>query len=412
MDMLDTTPERASASQPSDQETLDSLASRVRALRNEQAELARQCAEIIETLGSDRAAAEATAIRREIQEAALIHLPLLLGDVSIESDTLRVLGLAVVPKHLVPATRFFVNGWCFDGTEFPLLDESLSSRFSEIRGTAAFRAVLKNAEILSSRFLRFEMSSTGSLENSNWRHVIWMPNPKHVPFPYPPPENMRRVVGDDSVARFAMGGATIFQNVAAYLRQMGRDIAEFPSILDWGCGAGRITRFLISETNAAVSGADIDEDNIRWCSENLKGGTFTALSPDPPMPYSDASMDLVIGASVLTHLSEESQFRWLAELRRVTRPGALLFLSVAGATQFAHQGFSVELYRRVQTEGFVDQRPDMALVGHVADPESYRTVWHSRAYILAHWSRLFDVIAIAEGIAATQDFVVLRRRTD
>lgn len=382
------------------------------ALSGSQAKLARQCAEILQALSDARSAAERKATLREIQEAALIHLPLLMGDVSIVSNTLKVLGIAVAPKHLVASTRFFVNGHPFDGTEFPLADEVLASRFSEVPGTSAFRAVLKNAtEILSSRFLRFEMSCTGSLDNSNWRHAIWVPNPKLEQFPYPPPENMRRVIGDESVVRFGMGGATIFHNVSTYLRQMGRDLTEFPSILDWGCGAGRITRYLITETAASVYGVDIDQDNVRWCTENLRGGSFSAISPAPPMPFPDESMDLVVGASVLTHLSEDSQFIWLAELRRVTRPGALLFLSVTGATQFAHQGFSPELYRKVQAEGFVDQGADAALVGRVSEPDSYRTVWHSRAYILKHWARFFDVLAIAEGTALPQDFVVLRRRT-
>ena len=221
---------------------------------------------------------------------------------------------------------------------------------------------------------------------------------------------MHRVIGDDSTVRFGLGGATIFHNVAACLKEMGRDIGEFRSILDWGCGAGRITRYLISETTASVQGGDIDSNNIKWCAENLPGGTFHTLPLDPPTALPDGSFDLVIGASVLTHLSEQSQFAWLAELQRLTTPGALLFLSVSGATQFAHQGFPAPFYREIQEKGFIDHTQDPALVGYIAEPETYRSVWHSRGYITKEWSRYFDVISFASGVAAVQDFVILRRR--
>ena len=43
--------------------------------------------------------------------------------------------------------------------------------------------------------------------------------------------------------------------------------------------------------------------------------------------------DLVIGISVCTHLSEQHQDQWLAELRRLCRLGGLVLLSVQGQSQ-------------------------------------------------------------------------------
>jgi SAM-dependent methyltransferase len=352
------------------------------------------------------------ATAREIQLAAETYLPLLMGDLVIEPDRLRVLGIGIAPDGLAASVRFFLNGRPFDDVEYPLADDLIASRFSELSGAAAFRAVLRINlhEVLESRFFRIDMSSTGAYVPADWRRAIWMTNPAFERFPFPPAENMRRVVGDDRSVRFAMGGATIFHNVAAYLREMGRDLKEFRSILDWGCGAGRITRYLIGETSATVYGGDIDEANISWCAKNLTGGVFYTFPLTPPTQLADASIDLVIGASVLTHLAEPAQFEWLSELKRITQPGALLFLSVAGAVQFAHQGYPAAFYQQIQVAGFVDHTRDPALDGYIKDVEFYRSVWHSRPYIIQHWSRFFDVLAFIDGIAALQDFVVLRRR--
>jgi hypothetical protein len=129
----------------------------------------------------------------------------------------------------------------------------------------------------------------------------------------------------------------------------------------------------------------------------------------PPTQFADGSFDLVTGLSMLTHLRENDQWAWLAELRRITRPGALVFLSIQGPTQFAYNSFPPRLYGQLQETGFLDLRRDPTLDGRIEDPEYYRAAVHARHYIVDNWSRYFDVVAIVDAIAALQDFVVLRR---
>jgi SAM-dependent methyltransferase len=220
------------------------------------------------------------------------------------------------------------------------------------------------------------------------------------------------VIGDTSVERFAMGGAIIFNNVAALLREMGLTWKDFPRILDWGCGAGRLTRYLVGETPCAVTGVDIDADNVAWCRKTYAGGTFHTVPLRPPTDLPNGDFDLVFGLSVLTHLQEEDQFLWLRELRRITRPGALLLLSVQGPTQFAYNRFPPQLYRRLQSVGYIDLCRDAALDAVVTDKEYYRAAMHSRPYIVERWGEYFEVVAIFDAIAALQDFVLLRRRAE
>ena len=72
--------------------------------------------------------------------------------------------------------------------------------------------------------------------------------------------------------------------------------------------------------------------------------------------------------------------------------------------------FPPHLFRKLQTEGYVDLCRDAALDEVVVDTEYYRAAMHSRPYIVQRWGEFFEVLAIVDAIAALQDFVVLRRR--
>lgn len=185
---------------------------------------------------------------------------------------------------------------------------------------------------------------------------------------------------------------------------------DFTRVLDWGCGAGRLTRYLLGDTPCAVTGVDIDADNIAWCQASYPGARFEVVPLRPPTMFEDGAFDLVTGLSVVTHLQEEDQWKWLAELRRLTRPGALLFLSVQGPTQYAYNRFPAHLYRQVEDQGYLNLSRDGALDDVVVDKEYYRAAMHSRPYIVKHWGEYFEVLAIVDAIAGLQDFVVLRRR--
>lgn len=422
-------------------EALRGLDTASQAMRAEQEHLARDLARVSGELAAARAvahqalalasaaprpstapeapAAEATQkeidrlTAREMQSAAVRHLPFLPGEIGIDDGGIRMQGYAGAPEGLTANMAFFVNGRRFDRVEYPVHDPELASRFGEVRGMGnVVRAAMTEHldELREARFWRFDASPTGHYVASHWRQAFHFMNPAFERAPMPPVPNIQRVIGDTSAVRFAMGGATIFKNIEAYLAELGHGWADFPRILDWGCGAGRVTRYMLSETGCRVTGADIDPDNIAWCRQAYPDGRFEQVPLRPPTVFEDGAFDLVVGLSVLTHLREDDQWLWLDELRRVVRPGGLAFLSVQGPAQFAYNRFPPHLYRQVQERGYLDLSRDGALDGVIGDPEYYRAAMHSRAYITERWSRYFDVVAIVDAIAGMQDFVVLRRR--
>lgn len=211
---------------------------------------------------------------------------------------------------------------------------------------------------------------------------------------------------------FRLGGATIAKHIEQLLlERFDRTIGSFEAILDWGCGAGRLSRYL-SLMSLSVTGIDIDADNVACCDRTLPGARFVHIDLMPPTPFPDGAFDLVIGLSVLTHLDEPVQDAWLAELRRITRPGALLMLSVQGLTQMVFFDTPPTLNLEAHRKGILDNGANDQLQAVLDHPSYYRNVMHSPDYIMTRWSRWFDVLDIIPATAGTQDFVLLRRRAD
>ncbi|MCH2033620.1 MAG: class I SAM-dependent methyltransferase [Tenacibaculum sp.] len=108
------------------------------------------------------------------------------------------------------------------------------------------------------------------------------------------------------------------------------------SILDWGCGTGRVLRHLpsIAGNNNRYFGCDYNPKYVKWCSENLENIDFKLNEVTPPLEYENKKFDLVYGISIFTHLSLEQHHTWFEELHRILKPNGILFLTTHGN---AHQ---------------------------------------------------------------------------
>jgi SAM-dependent methyltransferase len=109
-------------------------------------------------------------------------------------------------------------------------------------------------------------------------------------------------------------------------------------VLEWGCGPGRLIRHLpslLGERAGRIAGADYNERTIAWCRSSLDGIDFELNGLMPPLPFPDASFDVVYNFSVFTHLSAPVQKAWAKELHRVLRPGGIALCTTHGDA-YAH----------------------------------------------------------------------------
>jgi ubiquinone/menaquinone biosynthesis C-methylase UbiE len=124
----------------------------------------------------------------------------------------------------------------------------------------------------------------------------------------------------------------------------------------------------------------------------------------PPLPYPDASFDLIYAVSVFTHLDEERQFLWLAELRRVCMPGGMVVLSLHGDRCVQHM--VPEKAEQVREEGILFDRGD-GFKGIY--PDWYQMTFHTEAYVRERFAAFFTVIDYLPRAIDYQDIVVLQR---
>jgi SAM-dependent methyltransferase len=216
------------------------------------------------------------------------------------------------------------------------------------------------------------------------------------------------VGGDPGVEGFLAVGRRAVADLEAALQSVGREWSTFGDVLDFGCGCGRVLRWLEGRAPACrFHGCDIDAEAIGWCQREIAFARFARNDPRPPLPWGDESFDLVYSVSVFSHLPADYQFEWLGELRRVTRPGGLALLTVHGAHAAETHGLGAARLERLGRDGFL-YVPSWRLRGVL--PSYYQTAYHTREYVLAHWGRYFRVLAILpRRLAGLQDLVVLER---
>jgi SAM-dependent methyltransferase len=148
--------------------------------------------------------------------------------------------------------------------------------------------------------------------------------------PYPPASLIYDVIASRWRQSYWTSGNLIVNDMTDLLRAVKRPIDTFESILDFGCGCGRLLRHVEQRTNTDLHGSDYNDELVRWCSQHLPFASFSLNAPEPPFGWEDHRFDLVYARSVFTHLLPENGLQWSREVRRVLKPGGVLYFTMHG----------------------------------------------------------------------------------
>jgi SAM-dependent methyltransferase len=338
--------------------------------------------------------------------------PWCIDAVEVGGGSVEMRGWALAPAGDHQSLTFAVDGRDFDEIHFPIPRADIERLFWFHPGAsaAAFRCrAALPPDALSRGYATLQCLRRDRREPLRAEYDYYPPVSGDEP---PLPDEVRRVrvAGNPSAEVFRLEGFTTLKKLERVLAGVGQTFRDVESVLDWGCGCGRVTRYLPRFTRARITGLDIDADNLAWCRRELRFGEFHQVPLRPPTDLPAAAFDLVIGISVCTHLREPEQLAWLAELVRLTRPGAVLLLTVLGDANVTWSSFPPPLLEQWRTSGFLAIDGNVDLKGYIEEEGYYVNTYMTRAHVERSWSRFFAVRAIVPGlIGNNQDLVVLQR---
>jgi len=250
------------------------------------------------------------------------------------------------------------------------------------------------------------MDATKSEFVRDWDQYRLAKPGRKSPIPYPPAKLTQRAIWL-SPATFDKEGYALKHKYEEAAKPFLPKREGKLRLLDWGCGAGRMAKYLAGEFD--YTGIDIDKEAIGWCRASIPNARFALQELSAHAEFADNSFDAIIGISVFTHLREEDQFAWLAELSRIAAPDGLVAVSVNGATSLFNAGNLPEVIDILLKSGFCDTGAEHSHRGVTSDDTYYRNAYHTHGYIRERWSKYFDVLQILPAFVGNmQEMVFLR----
>lgn len=229
--------------------------------------------------------------------------------------------------------------------------------------------------------------------------------------------------GSSGLALAAESTAFYARLRAAYQRH-GQTPLSDACVLDFGCGWGRLTRYLGRDVGPErLYGCDPVEGILDICRSNRVPATFARSDFRPSRVPFDRSFDLAFAFSVFTHLSETAHQSCLAALYDAIRPGGILIATIRPP---AYLSFSERLRPALEALGpdldSALSAPRYVFAAHPSDPRhpqdaraeamDYGETVITMAYVRERWSRWFELLDVALQLDDPHQVILTLRRQE
>jgi SAM-dependent methyltransferase len=197
--------------------------------------------------------------------------------------------------------------------------------------------------------------------------------------------------------------------VLTTVEQYGAHVEAMKSVLEFGCGSGRVIRHFRYIDSLRLAGTDANSKPVEWDRKNLPGIEFNHNALEPPLAYPDGSFDLIYALSVFTHIPLEWQRPWLDELRRVLRPGGYLLCTVHG-DNFINSQLDDQDRAALKRDGKFTLDAKNPRASYSSQVLGSWDVFQSRDQVREVFSTGFELLCYTSQLAAAgQDTLVLRK---
>ena len=225
-----------------------------------------------------------------------------------------------------------------------------------------------------------------------------------------------------SPEEYVDSGREHFDGMKKVLQEAGYQFADHQRILDFGCAAGRMIRCLATYApEGEIWGVDQSAPHVLWCQQAF-GLPFHFITSTtfPHLAFEDNYFDLVYAGSVFTHIGDLED-AWLMELRRITKPGGYLYLTIADSHTMeilrtsppGHWLHDSRIRRQLMEfeEQSKGEGQEYQLIVIEREPGNSQ-VFHNTNYIREFWGRYMEILSITPEAYGYQTAVTLRKRVN
>ena len=135
---------------------------------------------------------------------------------------------------------------------------------------------------------------------------------------------------NDPIAEYFYSGELLLTGLQEVFEDLGYSFNQIDTFLDFACGYGRFTRFLIQKLDhEKITVSDIDKNAVDFVKSTFGVNGFYSVD-NPDRLIHDTRYDVIFVASLFSHLSLRFWCDWLKRLYDLLNDGGILIFSTHG----------------------------------------------------------------------------------
>ena len=272
-------------------------------------------------------------------------------------------------------------------------------------GTERFRRVIKRHHRVH-RAVRRARFVVGNVVPP--RRVDGIPGRVHFNdfmFPYGSPAE---------IASYAERARNVIALIEETLEAAKRTFDDVGRWLDFGCGYGRVIRFLVELVPPErIVASDVIEQGAEFCHAEF--GVARLPSQSELGSVRLGHFDFIYAISVITHLNERNSIAFLRLLGESLAPGGIAMFTTHGRWSVEHAGLYGTEYEDLSEDiEAALQAHGIAYIRYPFTPEDYGITWHSKSFIETtiarlHGGQVIPLLFKPRGLDDHQDVFAFQR---
>jgi SAM-dependent methyltransferase len=219
----------------------------------------------------------------------------------------------------------------------------------------------------------------------------------------------------DEIASYAERANNVIAAIDATVSAAGKTFNDFERWLDFGCGYGRVVRFLVQRVPAEqISACDVVTEGVDFCHSEF--GVRPIYAPTDLTRLQLGSFDFIYAISVITHLNERNSVALLRLLGDSLREEGIALFTTHGRYSLetpALYGSEYEV-RKAEIAAQAERRGMAFLPYPFVSGDDYGMAWHAKEFIERrmeelHGGRMRLLVFTERGLDDHQDVFAFQR---